>query len=802
MGHPRLVKRTAVPLLTLLLLGAAAAAPTADQAARDARSALDRSSLDEAQRIIDDALQRFGTRNDETIWLLRVMRAEVLQVRGNQEDARTALKQELPSALQMSEPAVRRLLILGNVAIHLRETKEAARQYEQARAVAAAHQPQMLGECYAALAITASDLKRVEHYANQAIAAARRAGKARPEAQALAVLQWRYTTAERYVDAVSTGEKALALAQSQKDDRRVQQAAGNLGWAYIAIGDYESAAELFAFAETTAARIGAEGDRIPWLVQLGNLRVQKYDWQGAEKYYLAALPRARHDEHRDLGFVLANLATVSFEMGRLEDARRYNAEALVVKRKTGDKESELRSFIIDARIAAAGNDIAKATAILNDIARQAKLKTTQWEARGRLAEVFVKANQVDDANRQFRLAIDTVRKARHAIDNTELQLSFFNLTADIFSAYLDFLISQKRLKGALDATEEIRVDALDDALDEKTHSRAVDARAIAKQQNATILSYWLGPRQSYVWKITANEIRVAKLASDSTITMVVDAYRRELTDPRGRLELSRVRGQKLYDLLGKPRGSRVIIIPDGSLHSINFETLVVPGPRPHYWIEDALVTEASSIRVLAQERRVTNRPASLLLVGNPPSSDPLFPPLRYAGDEMRSIAKHFPSHARVLEGAAATADAYRSASPQQYDYVHFVAHGTASRTRPLESAVILAGGKLPARDVVKQKLAARLVTISSCHGAGARAYTAEGLVGLAWAFRRAGAESVIAALWEVNDSATPQLMDRFYEKTAAGVDPAAALRDAKLFLLNSGRAVRYARYWAPFVYYE
>ncbi|HJQ40662.1 MAG TPA: CHAT domain-containing protein [Thermoanaerobaculia bacterium] len=787
-------------LLAVLLFGATAAAPTAEQAARDARSALDRSNLDEARRILEDALRRFGASNDETIWLLRAMRGEELHARGEYLDAQKALEQEPPAALRHREPAVRRLWTLGNSAINLGDSKEAARLLEQAHAIAVVHQPQMLPEIYTALAINAPDVIRAGKFSDRAVAAARRYGKPGFEARARAAMQYQLGREGRYSDAILVGETALETAQSLKMASLAMKTAGNLGWSYTEIGDYETAAELFALADRTAAQMRAETERVPWLTQLGNLHVQKHDWTAAERSYLDALTRARSARHPQLGFILANLAVVSIETGRLANARRYNAEALALKK---DRDSVRRSWIIDARIANAAGDSKSAIAILQRVVNDPESKkATQWEASGRLAEAFAKSNRVDEAVAQFRESINTVREARAAINNRELRLSFFNITADIFSAYIDFLIGQRRIAGALAATEVIRVDALNDALNEKTTLPAIDACAIAKQQNATILSYWLGPHQSYVWKITPNDIRVAKLQSDSKITAKVEAYRKSVTSARGTLALSGAQGQQLYELLGKPRGSRVIVIPDGSLYSLNFETLVVPSPRPHYWIEDALISVASSIRALARQPRAKNRPADLLLVGNPPSAGPEFPPLPKAADEMRSIEKHFRARAKVLEGAAATPAAYQNASPRKFGYVHFVAHGTASRTRPLESAVILAGGKLLARDVVKQPLGARLVTISSCHGAGTRAYAGEGLVGLAWAFLHAGASSVIAALWEVNDSATPQLMDRFYAKTAAGADPAAALREAKLSLLTARGVRSYARYWAPFVYYE
>jgi CHAT domain-containing protein len=103
--------------------------------------------------------------------------------------------------------------------------------------------------------------------------------------------------------------------------------------------------------------------------------------------------------------------------------------------------------------------------------------------------------------------------------------------------------------------------------------------------------------------------------------------------------------------------------------------------------------------------------------------------------------------------------------------------------------------------VVKLPLQGALVTISACHGVGSRNYSGEGLVGLSWAFLRAGARAVIAALWEVDDASTASLMDQFYDELSKGTDPATALRDAKLKLLHSGTVYQKPFYWAPFQYY-
>jgi CHAT domain-containing protein len=94
-----------------------------------------------------------------------------------------------------------------------------------------------------------------------------------------------------------------------------------------------------------------------------------------------------------------------------------------------------------------------------------------------------------------------------------------------------------------------------------------------------------------------------------------------------------------------------------------------------------------------------------------------------------------------------------------------------------------------------------LVTISACYGSGLRTYAGEGLVGLAWAFLRAGSHNVIGALWQADDAATPLLMDRLYGELSMGATPAAALRTAKLSLIHSSSVYRKPLYWAVFQLY-
>ena len=272
-----------------------------------------------------------------------------------------------------------------------------------------------------------------------------------------------------------------------------------------------------------------------------------------------------------------------------------------------------------------------------------------------------------------------------------------------------------------------------------------------------LLFYWIGDR-SYAWQVTADRIRLVPLSvTASQVDALVQSYQQSivtsLADP---LSSASSPGDEIYAKLiapvaqGIPRGARVVIVPDGALTRINFESLPVPGPKRHYWIEDVEVAVAPSLGTLSA-RGAAARPqarSSVLLIGDPVSSDPAFPQLRYASAEMTAVSKAFAGRTAVYRADQATPGRYRDAKPEQFGVVHFTAHAAANAESPLDSAVILSkdgsGYKLYARDVAEQPLSADLVTISACRSAGERTYAGEGLVGFAWAFLRAGAQRVIA----------------------------------------------------------
>jgi CHAT domain-containing protein len=296
---------------------------------------------------------------------------------------------------------------------------------------------------------------------------------------------------------------------------------------------------------------------------------------------------------------------------------------------------------------------------------------------------------------------------------------------------------------------------------------------------------------------------------------LIERYRKGILGPIAAGDTVRQEAVDLYQMLVEPAASligansNVVVVSDGPLSLLNFETLVVPGPAHHYWIEDANIVSAPSLYLLASRKAWRSTPGKLLLLGDAVSPNPDYPDLPMAAAEMRQIEKHFGAQDEtVFARQSATSAAYLKMPLQRYSYIHFVAHGVASRTDPLDSAIILSrtgaaedSFKLHAREIIQHPIDARLVTISACYGGGTRSYAGEGLVGLSWAFLRAGAHNVIGALWEASDDSTPQLMDSLYLGLEQGMTPSAALRQAKLTLMHSQARFSQPFYWAPFQIY-
>ena len=162
----------------------------------------------------------------------------------------------------------------------------------------------------------------------------------------------------------------------------------------------------------------------------------------------------------------------------------------------------------------------------------------------------------------------------------------------------------------------------------------------------------------------------------------------------------------------------------------------------------------------------------------------------------------------MMTDFAATREWATSPVLANYRIVHFATHGIIDTEHPALTSLVLSSvdaqgiardGLLRMHELYDVRLPAELVVLSACQTALGREMAGEGLVGLTRGFMYAGAQRVVATLWQVDDAATAAFMTRFYRHMLQGrQSPSAALRAAQQEMAAQPRFAS-PYYWAGFV---
>jgi hypothetical protein len=249
--------------------------------------------------------------------------------------------------------------------------------------------------------------------------------------------------------------------------------------------------------------------------------------------------------------------------------------------------------------------------------------------------------------------------------------------------------------------------------------------------------------------------------------------------------------KRLYDLLLRPieknlSGTRLVIVPSGVLYYVPFHALH-DGER--YVVESFETRYAPSSAIWSALNKKPKRTVkSSLLVGYADERIPL------VENEIRQIARVVPGP-KLLTGANARFSSFIS-EVAQYDLVHMACHGQFRSENPMFSSLHLADGWVTVRDIVSQRLRARLVTLSACETGLNELFAGDEILGLARGFLAAGAENLIVSLWTVNDEATGRLMHDLYLILQRSSSLAASLREVQLGFIKRGE---HPYLWSPFI---
>ncbi len=256
---------------------------------------------------------------------------------------------------------------------------------------------------------------------------------------------------------------------------------------------------------------------------------------------------------------------------------------------------------------------------------------------------------------------------------------------------------------------------------------------------------------------------------------------------------------------------RLCILPDGEMHYLPFQALRNPASG-RFLIEDFAVYTVPSFSTLSWLRQMgTFGKRKLLAYGDPDCAGGKsvdsggrrsLPALPESREEVLALGRVYGPLATVRTGLQAGEGSFTTEAAG-YGVIHLAAHALLNEHGPLYSSIALSpdeehDGFLEAWEIMRLKLNADIVVLSACETALGEMQQGEGLLGLSRAFFSAGAPSVVASLWKVEDRPTKLLMERFHEQLRDGQRPADALRTAQLHLLRETRYV-HPRYWAPFV---
>ncbi|GAB4183360.1 MAG: CHAT domain-containing protein [Wenzhouxiangellaceae bacterium] len=350
-----------------------------------------------------------------------------------------------------------------------------------------------------------------------------------------------------------------------------------------------------------------------------------------------------------------------------------------------------------------------------------------------------------------------------------------------------------------------------------------------------VLNYFLGDERSYVWIIGNNSVSFKVLPSRAVINEKVEYLANWVRDSSTAPGMTIAAASDIADVLLPPLDdyqdkSRLIVIPDGSIHLLPFNTLFFSSQgtqKPLVSEYEIVYLNSAKLLNILREREKPDVNGIVVIADPEFASGKLDGSLQLAHNSLRSPYAGEVNGLSRLPGTMLEAEAIKKQSTDElvklitrgsasYDFVkanglsghriiHFATHGLMHSKMSSLSGLVLANTEdgqlslLKPDEIASLDLQANLVVLSSCDSGVGVSIQGEGPMSLARPFFIAGADQVIASLWKVSDLATAELMDAFYHYLLQEKLPAsAALRKAQNHMRESEHW-QHPYYWAGFV---
>jgi CHAT domain-containing protein len=598
------------------------------------------------------------------------------------------------------------------------------------------------------------------------------------------------------------------------------------------------------------------------LLILGQFAVQTGQKAQAHEYFQetiqsatqAGLPRVVMQSCFDL-------STLDQQSGDLKDAEDVLNQGLAISRTTGDTYYLPRALDALAELKAQTGQPDQAFAlykqaedVINGMLLRYPGAYGQSSLLSAMSDTYLGDFKLAASQNKVSAAFDAIEQARGrtVLDNMRDPAVTTTQTPAQTEAEAQISQIQNQLLDTNDPADRSKLLTTLDAEEEKlrwyteamtpeqsrdaTESVSLKAAQAAILPHEAVLEYVLADPNSYCLAITHDDAQIVPLpAGRKQIEQLISRYKTEVMASKYAAQDAK----DIYDTLLKPipnslRLKNLVIVPDGVLNDVPFDALQRPDGQ--YVIQFHVISYAPSATVLCflRNRHREHKPQMAFLgIGDVPyTMEPQSaqPGVKHtlmtfvargmydiSGDEMYALpetrdelmlasqALHDPKQTVLLLGPKATEAQFRSEPLSDFKIIHFAVHGISIPNFPERDALVLGrdphsqdDGLLQVRQIAQMRLDADLVTLSACNTATGKLEGEEGTIGLVQAFLFAGARTVAASLWPVDDASTEFLMKQFYTHLAQHEDEAAAMRQAKLDYLKQ-KGGKPPIYWAPFV---
>jgi CHAT domain-containing protein len=638
-------------------------------------------------------------------------------------------------------------------------------------------------------------------------------------------------------------ERFQAVYRAAPDDQFARaQAADRLAAAYLRMGDTSQAISWQGEALVVMTHINDPHGRAETLFHLARIHHRAGQFAQAEHRIKDSLPLALATGDRTLeSDILTLRAVLSGERESYPEALEDLERAIQLKRQVVDRYGLLSSLYWQARylektgqVEHAVHSLEEASSILDEVKEasaviqgsEETLLQSHWRLYEDLVRLYLQLEQNEKAlealtrsrsaelNRVFQDKASTLqpqdqklvqravvlRAENNALENRlKEQLSNPEDSRDPELVEETRQERERRLREYREFLSSLFKDHPELAGLISVHPKQLRLKQKGLKPGQAILEYLCGENQLYIFLVTPEEL-VVKVVDFPRVQIREQIRSLQADIFRMREESVKSQSYQLYEKLLAPvaphlEGVKTLgILPNGPLHYLPFQLLVTDPQNTRYLVDDLACLNMCEESFLAPAKDGSAL-RKLLLLGNPDGT------LRNAEMEVQEISKLFPGSEVYVRSQASKDKLYPAG--QDYQGLHIATHGVFDKKDASRSYLTLAPkiegleSRLTVGEIWGMDLEGfELVTLSACLTGWGEENPGDDLISLENAFLYAGARSVIASLWSVDDVATNLLMKRFYTGLREGKGQAESLREAQLEVKKSYPA---PFYWAPFV---